>query len=419
MSDKKKIKDIPSLVELSEKVEQYNSKRKMLKFWNFFGIKNEKISEFLNKYSYLIKPTIEAIEMPDRFNGHFAKFGWIAYESFDKDTMKEAVILADSGNLDGADNLLVEYYDQDKLHIGLLKMEAVKEFLIRKELALKAKEDYLEGRYHACIPVVLMMIDGIVNDVHEDQKGFFARDVDLTAWNSVAAHSSGLQEISRLFQESRTRTTTEQIKIPYRNGILHGRDLGYANKIVAAKTWATLFAIRDWALAKKVEKEPKKAKKLGISAYENLEQFDKKIESWKPRNINLGEEGLISCNPDIFELHTPEKRLSEFMEYWAKKNYGKMSEIMDPLFCESSSKMAGVIRSQFKEKSLIKYKLLDIEDKAPVFTEITALVTVEENDISSEKRFSAKMIHLDDNGDTALRDNFYGKWKIVNYQFQD
>ena len=49
----------------------------------------------------------------------------------------------------------------------------------RWHLAQKALIDYREARYHACVPVVLALLDGIVNEAHEKGRGlklgFFAR----------------------------------------------------------------------------------------------------------------------------------------------------------------------------------------------------------------------------------------------------
>ena len=42
-------------------------------------------------------------------------------------------------------------------------------------------------------------------------------------------------------------TRAEEIQIPYRHGIVHGMDLGYNNKYVAAKCWVAALP-RDWAL---------------------------------------------------------------------------------------------------------------------------------------------------------------------------
>jgi hypothetical protein len=75
---------------------------------------------------------------------------------------------------------------------------------------------------------------------------------------------------------------------------MHGTDLGYDNKIVAAKTWAALFALRDWAI--KMEEgaieQPLPNKLLELS--DPIHQIHKNkedqqlLQKWKPRNIKLG-----------------------------------------------------------------------------------------------------------------------------------
>lgn len=51
----------------------------------------------------------------------------------------------------------------------------------------------------------------------------------------------------RIPRRSRQKTTTEHISLPYHNGILHGTDFGYDNKIVSADTESLLFAMDEWA----------------------------------------------------------------------------------------------------------------------------------------------------------------------------
>jgi hypothetical protein len=51
----------------------------------------------------------------------------------------------------------------------------------------------------------------------------------------------------QVMSETRNTTTTDPIRIPFRHGILHGTDLGYNNKIVAAKAFAALLAVGDYA----------------------------------------------------------------------------------------------------------------------------------------------------------------------------
>jgi len=45
---------------------------------------------------------------------------------------------------------------------------------------LYALEEYENGRYYACVPLLLMIIDGIVNDISKET-GFFAEKTDLTS----------------------------------------------------------------------------------------------------------------------------------------------------------------------------------------------------------------------------------------------
>lgn len=45
--------------------------------------------------------------------------------------------------------------------------------------------------------------------------------------------------------------------MPYRNGILHGRDLNYANEYVSCKLLALMFAVADWMKMKNSEEQRK------------------------------------------------------------------------------------------------------------------------------------------------------------------
>jgi hypothetical protein len=243
-------------------------------------------------------------KIPDRFNDQFVPLGWIMYEEMDLEVVKKAMKIADSGDIKGADAYIADYYNTDTVRRMLHRMELVEEFRRRMPLAKKALIDYREERYYACVPVVLALIDGMVNELHlkarGERLGFSAKDVNLEAWNSVSAHSKGLGQLVSVLMKGRNKTTTQQIFIPYRNGIMHGTDLGYDNKIVAAKTWAALFALRDWAI--KMEEgaieQPLPNKLLELSdlihqIHKNKED-QQLLQKWKPRNIKLGQDIPLS-----------------------------------------------------------------------------------------------------------------------------
>lgn len=421
MSEKDKIKDIQSLTKLLKDAKDLKALSKALPFLENSGIKNQKISEVLNKYPNIYQDVKDFVNLPDRFNDHFSEFGWVAYESLNTELMKDAINLADAGNFDDANDLIVEYYDEDNLEFHLNQMKQVEEFLPRWKLAEKAKEDYLAERYHACVPVALIIIDGVVNDI--ERIGFYTVNVDLTAWDSVAGHSSGLQKLCKLFNSFRNKTNTKTITVPYRNGILHGWDLSYANKIVAAKTWAALFAIRDWALAIKDgkkcptenESEPSLSETVAVIAKNQKE--NKKLADWKPRKFQHRKTFQTDGPPDHSRPVTPERQLALFFEYWMTNNYGKMAGLMkldDDLLL---STRAGQIRTQFEEKTLKSYSFLEVIDMAAANTIIKTEVEVEHNGKDVTKSLKVTLLYVDSGGRPVIRGEQHGDWRIIENSF--
>lgn len=419
MSKNKKIKDNPSNVELTNNVKNFETLSKVVSFFEKIGIRNERISEVFKEFKDISQKTKELLDIPDRFNEHFSKSGWVAYEFLNVELMKKAVYLADEGKFDEANEVLVEYHDEKTLDFGLILMNGIEEYRPRYDLAQKAKEDYLQGRFHACVPVILMIIDGIVNDI--EQKGFFANGVNLTAWDSIAGHSSGLQELSKLFNSTRRKTNTETITIPYRHGILHGRDLGYDNKIVAAKTWATLFTVGSWAMSLKKEKkalkkqEPEPSFMESLKAYAKIQEKKEKLNAWEPRVLNPNKDFPAYGKPEDYMPNTPERELSRFFQYWLNSNYGKMATLIKTFSDYPLSKVAGEVRNNFQGKSLENYEILKIHDEAAAITNITTKIVIIYKDKEIVKKLDIRMIHEDSRGDPILREETDGNWIIMGH----
>lgn len=217
-----------------------------------------------NEQKQLKKRYRELLMLPDKFNDYFSNYCWIAHDYFDDNIMKEAIsIYEKSKNIEEVDIYLSNEYDENSiskfieqikvsknLHLENLPYNIatlfIKYFLDRLEIIELAKDDYLNEKYYSCIPLLLLVIDGITNDI-DHEFGFFNDNINMIIENSIVGHRTGLQNIKNIVTQSRKKTTIESITIPYRNGILHGRDINYGNKIVAAKCWHILFALRDWA----------------------------------------------------------------------------------------------------------------------------------------------------------------------------
>lgn len=237
-------------------------------------------------------------------------------------------------------------------------------------LAELALIDYREERYHACVPVVLALLDGMVNEL--GNQDFFSQNVDLTAWDSIAACSSGINNLKALPFKPRKKTTEDPITLPYRNGILHGMDLGYDNQTVAAKAWAALFATADWA--RRIEQakkeapppEPEPTLREVAALVKQNEETKVRLEAWKPR------EPQSVFEPANIGPHSPEAALMDFLNGWKDKKYGVMAKQTHPFHGDRTmNALAGEVRGYYKDIQLDVFEIEAVVDTAPAVAEVT------------------------------------------------
>jgi len=363
----------------------------------------------------------EMAEIPDKFNTLFASRGWIIHGDMNLEVAKAAVQKAEDGDIDGAEEDLVSYYSPSEVRWMLKRMHAVRAFAPRMRLAEKALIDYEEERYHACIPVTLALLDGLVSELHGKRRGFFAEEADLTAWDSIAAHETGLNALAEIFQKGRRKTNSEPITVPYRHGIMHGMDLAYDNRIVAAKTWGALFATREWALKSEQslldEQAPEPKPTMGevLQQVRDLETKKRFIASWQPRQLVIGSEVLPKTGPtEAYPEGTPERTLAQFLNYWNKRNYGHMSQQLFS-FVEGKDTGPARVREVYSNRLLEEFEFLAVVDKAAALTEIKTCLTYFETDRKVQKEYTFRLTFVDENGQPAVRGKENGSWGIVNW----
>lgn len=426
------ISDNPSYTELLNQV------KGMKLLLNLLPISN---MELRNKLSDIEKQINDIRFTPDRFNQYYSELGWIAYESMNSDLMKNTVRLAEDNKCDDGEQLLLEYYaDNDSIRYLITRLKNRSGFTKRYDLLLKAYDDYKSGRFHSCIPVFLMIIDGVVDEVTKSNKGFFASDFNPELWNSIVGHESGLSRIAKIYAKTRKRVNTDPITLPYRNGILHGKDINYDNNLVAAKCLSTIFAVGDWVeqyeSGKHVKPEPSKPKSIlqmlkelnetlatAQKQHEENEKMQDEIEKWQPRqiseeyinNINLKKASCIS--------NSPEEKLAEFMEFFSKKNYGKMHDIIERHHDKASKgQYIQKIKSLIDDLSLLDYKIVSIKDCAPAISEIEVKLNIIDKP-KEEISFATKcrMIYQKDafNATPLVSGNPEGQWFIMHFYINE
>ena len=250
----KKIKDNESVKPLADMAKFFKNGFEIIDRLPFIYNHLPKLKSFREQFSEIEKQ-MPIFDLPDNFNDLFAKNGWIFHASLNQTILEESINLGQTGKLKDAHQLLVNSVDESYIDLILLRCRTREHFKQRLELLQLIKIDYLAERYYACIPLLLALIDGLANDISK-HIGFFTENLELELFDSMTAHSSGLPFLKKIMNASRTKTNQEEINIPYRNGILHGRDLNFNNKEVASKCWWALTSLIDWADEKKIDKKP-------------------------------------------------------------------------------------------------------------------------------------------------------------------
>ncbi|MBI4763910.1 MAG: hypothetical protein HY787_04815 [Deltaproteobacteria bacterium] len=247
-----------------------------------------------------------------------------------------------------------------------------------------------------------------------------SEEADMEAWDSIAGHSKGLNELKRIFNTGRYTTVTDKITIPYRNGIMHGMDLGYDNKIVAAKSWAALFAAREWALKaeqgllEEQPEEPKKSWKELFHVIDELNKVKKHQSEWIPRECDLEEENII-VDRNIFNNRTPEHTLAEFLLLWKRNNYGKMGSHLSRYMNGHEVKaFPAQIRSLYNKLQFTSFTVKRIAETAPSITLVSGTLNYVDYGSSISKSITIRIIAETSEGEMALRITEETIWRIMD-----
>lgn len=421
------ISDVHSLKELRRQLDQMSLAADALPLLKpiakVLGFDTDNLDHVLSQVPELKQRIYDMSNQFDKFNSLFSEIGWIVFDSIEMETVTEAIRIAEEENIDRADEFLADHFSPEWVEKRLFRLRIVKGFGSRSNLAQLALEDYKAGRFYASALVTLTLIDGWVNELNLvgfNRYGFFAEQSELIAWDSIAAHPKGLVKLRDVFSQSRFRTRTEEIKIPYRNGIMHGADLGFNNKFVAAKCWAALFAVRDWAdrVAKNKLNPPEPKTVREKTFQETVQEIDalqrerEALKDWKPMIHIPGETFIVDGSPIDYPDDSPGRTLVNFLASWMNRNYGYMSNCFSPIMSMKPKEMKLI----FQQKVLQKYQLLEITDIAPAVCEMTVKTTYIENNDTVDRNYRFRLLLADEEGNSRISQRSGLRWGIVNWR---
>ena len=201
--------ELPSYKHLSQNTTGFKYIFKIYSFLRMFGLKNKKLDEAKGKFDQLCKMINEHRNYTTKFNKFFSDDGWIVHESININLIKNAVEKYENEGKEEAKKLLLDYFRPENIEKMLFRLRFCKEFKKRYKFIEYALTDYKEERYYSSIPLLLMVIDGAVND--SVQKGFHAESIDLSVWDSITSVDGGIDAVKAIFQKSRKKTTTDSI----------------------------------------------------------------------------------------------------------------------------------------------------------------------------------------------------------------
>ncbi len=414
--DKYEPKDLPSRKKMDEDISAAKIIFKANKLFSLIGLGSSKLRNIEPQLEDLMKLKNELIQYPTKYNRYFSEKGWIAHDSMDFEIIKTAVDLYDQNKPKEAEDLIKDYYSPSEIESRLIYLRHIPEFKIRIRLLENALQDYKNKRYYAVIPLLLMIIDGVINDVM--QKGFHTDNLDLSVWDSMTSTDTGIQVVKEIFTRTRRKTNSEELDLPFRNGILHGRDLAYDNYTVACKSWAFVFFVRDWIISKKTEKdrlekftEKNKVKSLSELAkdFKELDKLKAATASWKARQISS--EYIENINlTKIADEKEPECLVINFLELWKKNNFGKMAESFSKTITDNYKKYAAEVRSIYGNQVLDDYQIMKIIDEASAISEVNVRLTFSS---SVMKKVTFRCIYERGFADSLPRGFQGGNWKLV------
>lgn len=363
----------------------------------------------------------DVLTLPDRFNTAFSRMGWITCGSMPTDTMERAIDLRKVKRTEEAEALLADIFDEPALRFLIMRSHRFHRAAERKDQLEEAKALFLQGRYLAATPLILMAADGLAYDVG----GFsvFSDHADLSAFDSIVGHPTGLPALIQLIRMRRPKTTGESISIPYRHGILHGRDSGYGNKIACAKAWHLLQALVDWAGEKEGEaariqdRQKKDTMTLeeviddAVASAAKREAEKKAIDAWVARDLDH-----LPSEPR--EAGSPEETLYDYLCGWRDENFGRMGQRSINFVGYSPGKLAYQARRDARRLKLQDFNVRRFYDTAPGASRAEVTLTFAMPD--GVKSLEVEMgIMLDLGKDGIYLRGPQAKWQVLGHALHE
>ncbi len=397
----------------------------VLRIVSWFGIGGAGLKNFTGKIDEIKREVEALVELRRLHHDAFSERGWIFSESTNSQSAKEALNVHDDGDPLEAESLLAADFEGKQLDYLVMRLCYSPEFMERKSQLLEAAKLTREGRYLAATPLLLIVADGVGADAFG--KSIFAEGVDLRELNSFAGQPHALPTLVREMCRTRRKTSSDNLSFPYRNGIIHGRDLGYGNRLVNAKCWSLLGNIadvlkaREKGQAQKSEPQPSFGEVLAnsLETHARTKEFNHRLKQWTARPVRDDPIPLSDEIGSSLDADEPEAAIVKVLRAWNARNFGRMADLTIDHDQRPINHRAGEIRRLLEDVTLVDATITRIEDSAPAVTEITVDLEFRSDEQEFNKSFVFRMICHDKSGGAVVHGDEGAYWLVrPEYQYQ-
>ena len=404
------IADNPSAKKVSDYLRLARIVRLTTGFSKTLGITNATVDRLHHSADKALRQS-DILTLPDRFNAAFASEGWIATGSMSADTIRKAVKLYESGKKQEAQDEILAWFQEDT--INLLAIKRGKRFnkaATRWHQLREALQLTLEERYWSAVPLILVACDGFASDVLGTSP--FAKDADLTAFDSIAGHPNSLPFLIKKLTKGVRKSSDEDLTLPLRHGILHGQSLGYANRIVCMKAWLLMIALVDFACDKTSEdaRRQEQQSEADVGVRDIVERLREVDEDRRAMNAFEVRETVGPFN-DCLDQDSVEFAIMQFLTHWKCRNYGQLAEHAVNLVRQPVKKMAGQLRRDSELVELASFEVRSVRQSTVARAEATAFLKGTTPKGQVEGEFQILAFRHTANGDVAMPKD-PGKWLV-------
>ena len=403
-----RIEDNPSAKMISDVLPVVKMTKLFTSFAKKIGINNERLDRIHRAASDALQQS-DILTLPDRFNDAFARKGWIATGSMSTDAMRTALELYEAGKTQQAEDEIIAWLQEDTISRAIERAKRFNKAGNRWHQLREALKLTLEERYWSAVPLILIACDGFASDILGTSP--FAKDADLTAFDSIPGHPNSLPFLIKALTGVVRKSSDKELTLPLRNGILHGRSMGYANRIVCMKAWHLMIALVDWASDKSNEEERiRRQPAANVSLSDLMERIRKNeankraLEEFEPRES----QGPFD---DSVDRESPEFAIFDFLTCWKAQNYGKMAARAVNLPQHSIGKMAGQLRRDSEFTELTDFEICSVRQSSVARADAVVFLKGSTLNRGVEGEFHIAVFRNTPEGDIAMP-NDPGRWSV-------